>query len=76
MGKQKHNVQKRISAAYFQNENVGGVPCEQRFLQAGRWRNHCSQGMGGATVNNEGIRMTQPSVSLSVQDRTVIQQTF
>ena len=20
------------------------IPCEQWFLQAGRWRNHCSQG--------------------------------
>ena len=28
--------------------------------------------VGGATVNNEGIKTTEPSVSLSVQDRAVI----
>ena len=35
-----------------------------------------NENVGGATVSNKGKKTTQPSLSLSVQERAVIQQTF
>ena len=35
-----------------------------------------NENVGGATVSNKGKKTTQPSLSLSVQERAVIQQKF
>ena len=42
-------------------------------FSAGYFQN---ENVDGATVSNKGIKTTQPSLSLSVQERAVIQQKF